>query len=70
MVGCTRESLHIISSEKGVVIGDLVLQIGGKEINCAPDQQRISASTEKKKVECKICLVDREEDRARYAGTN
>lgn len=52
MVGCTRESLHIISSEKGVVIGDLVLQIGGKEINCAPDQQRIPASTEKKKVEC------------------
>ncbi|KAH9676364.1 DNA topoisomerase 6 subunit A [Citrus sinensis] len=49
MVGCTRESLHIISSEKGVVIGDLVLQIGGKEINCAPDQQRIPASTEKKK---------------------
>lgn len=52
MVGGPRESLHIISSEKGVVIGDLVLQIGGKEINCAPDQLRIPASTEKKKVEC------------------
>ncbi|KAK9194768.1 hypothetical protein WN944_005475 [Citrus x changshan-huyou] len=42
----------LFPQKKGVVIGDLVLQIGGKEINCAPDQLRIPASTEKKKVEC------------------
>ena len=34
MVGCTRSSLHVVASEKGVVIGQLKFEEAGDEIDC------------------------------------
>ena len=35
MVGCTRTSLHVVASEKGVVVGRLKFQEDGDSIDCA-----------------------------------
>jgi meiotic recombination protein SPO11 len=34
MLGCTRNSLHVVASEKGVVVGRLQYQEDGDEIDC------------------------------------
>ncbi|KAK9832167.1 hypothetical protein WJX74_001279 [Apatococcus lobatus] len=34
MLGCTRSSLHVVASEKGVVVGDLRFREDGDEIDC------------------------------------
>jgi len=35
MVGCTRTSLNVIASEKGLVVGDLQFKEAGDEIDCS-----------------------------------
>lgn len=35
MLGCTRSSLHVVASEKGVVVGRLTFQEDGDVIDCA-----------------------------------
>ena len=35
MLGCTRSSLNVIASEKGVVVGQLAFQEDGDEIDCS-----------------------------------
>lgn len=35
MLGCTRSSLHVVASEKGVVVGRLTFQEDGDVINCS-----------------------------------
>lgn len=52
MVGCTRSSLNVVASEKGVVVGRLIFDDDGDEIDCTkmgvggkaipPTQDRIS----------------------------
>ena len=34
MLGCTRSSLHVVASEKGVVVGRLQFQEDGDVIDC------------------------------------
>ena len=34
LLGCTRNSLHVVASEKGVVVGKLVYNEDGDEIDC------------------------------------
>mmetsp|Transcript_40442 Transcript_40442/g.114516 ORF Transcript_40442/g.114516 Transcript_40442/m.114516 type:complete len:426 (-) Transcript_40442:157-1434(-) len=34
LLGCTRSSLHVVASEKGVVVGRLTFQEAGDEIDC------------------------------------
>lgn len=35
MLGCTRSSLHVVASEKGVVVGRLSFREDGDPINCS-----------------------------------
>jgi meiotic recombination protein SPO11 len=35
MLGCTRSSLHVVASEKGVVVGRLAFREDGDAIDCA-----------------------------------
>eukprot|EP00963_Diacronema_lutheri_P000125 scaffold5_cov331-Pavlova_lutheri.AAC.68 len=35
MLGCTRSSLHVVASEKGVVVGNLRFREDGDEIDCS-----------------------------------
>ena len=34
LLGCTRSSLHVVASEKGIVVGRLTYDEDGDEINC------------------------------------
>lgn len=34
LLGCTRSSLHVVASEKGVVVGKLQYNEDGDEIDC------------------------------------
>jgi len=34
MAGCTRPSLHVVASEKGIVVGKVQFEDGGNEIDC------------------------------------
>jgi meiotic recombination protein SPO11 len=34
MLGCTRSSLHVVASEKGVVVGRLQFEESGDPIDC------------------------------------